>query len=164
VSGEVRNHEVVLLKRLPQHVLAIRSRVRRGEVGRAVEDCVAEIQAYLVRTHREPVGPPCARLRIAGPGEVDLDAALPVARGLSGEGRIHVRQLPTGSVAVTQHYGPLARLREAYDAVEDWIAREGAQSRGAPWEVYWSGPEESDPLAWRTELLWPVILPSPVPV
>jgi hypothetical protein len=30
-------------------------------------------------------------------------------------------------------------------------------SRGAPWEIYWADPEEeSDPLEWRTELIWPV--------
>ncbi|MFN8177623.1 MAG: GyrI-like domain-containing protein [bacterium] len=151
------DYSVVLLDKLPQPILSIRSRVKRGDVGRALEEGVAEIQAYLARIGRESVGPPCARVRLVGTGELDLDVGVPVPHGLSGEGRIRLRQLPSGSVAVTQHYGPLARLREAYVAVEEWIAREGAESRGAPWEIYWSEPsEESDPLGWRTELLWPV--------
>ena len=149
---------VTLLERLPQNVLTVRARTRRQDLGSAFERGIDEVLAHLDRLERESWGPPCARHRPLGGGYVDLEVGLPVAQGVPGGGRVQADELPSGPVAVVWHQGALARLRAAYAAVETWIERTGARSRGAPWEIYWSDPsEEFDPLGWRTELVWPVL-------
>lgn len=149
---------VTLLERLPQTLLTVRARTKRQDFGSTLDRAIWEVQAHLDRVDGESWGPPCARHRPLGGGYVDLEVGLPVAQGVRGSGRVTQDELPSGPVAVIWHRGPLARLRAAYAAVEEWIERTGARSRGAPWEIYWSDPEEEgDPLSWRTELIWPVL-------
>jgi AraC family transcriptional regulator len=48
-------------------------------------------------------------------------------------------------------------LQQAYGAVEQWIAANGYEPAGAPWEVYLNDPgDHPDPKDWKTEIFWPV--------
>jgi hypothetical protein len=41
--------------------------------------------------------------------------------------------------------------------MEAWIEEQNRAPAGAPWEVYWTGPEEvPEPDQWKTEVVWPV--------
>jgi effector-binding domain-containing protein len=49
------------------------------------------------------------------------------------------------------------QLPEAYQALCAWIAAQGKEGNGAPWESYITDPGElPDPKDWRTEVYWPL--------
>ncbi len=60
-------------------------------------------------------------------------------------------------IAVTIHSGPYDKLQEAYGTLEEWIAANGYQSNGAPWEAYLNDPgDHPNPTDWKTEVCWPI--------
>jgi effector-binding domain-containing protein len=58
---------------------------------------------------------------------------------------------------VTWHVGPYDTIGEAHEFLDGWIHGQGMDHVGAPWEVYWTDPEEEpDSSKWRTEIGYPI--------
>ena len=141
----------------PQTTASIRMIVAPAEIGPILGELLPEVWNYLESQGVPPAGPPFTTLPRIRPERVDLEAGLPVAASVASAGRITSEQLPGGRVAVTWHVGPYEGLRGAYQAIEDWLAAEGHEPAGVPWEVYWTDPGEvPDPAAWRTEVFQPI--------
>ena len=59
-----------------------------------------------------------------------------------GESGVLAENLLGGPAAVTIHSGPYEQLQAAYAALEEWIAANGFQPAGAPWEAYLNDPAD----------------------
>lgn len=97
------------------------------------------------------VGPPFARYALTQDG-FDVEAGFPVAGPFPGSGQVEGATLPGGPVATTIHVGSYQGLAAAYSAIEEWLAAEGFEAAGDPWETYLDGPEAEAP---RTVVPWP---------
>ena len=148
----------VLIKELPaQPTLAIRRPVRRGAVGAALGEMLPAVRAVLERAGVAPAGPPYARFDAVDDEVLDLEAGVPVAEALRGDGEVVAGELPAGPAAVTWHPGPYEGLPEAHRAILDWLADQGRRASGVSWEVYWTDPaDEPDPTKWQTEVVQPL--------
>ena len=146
------------VRRVEAHpVVSIRATTTRDEVASTLAELLPEVAGYLAELGVEPTGPPFARWHDDWHDRTDLDAGLPVAVPVENSGRITAEELPGGEVVSTWHAGPYTSLTSAYSALEAWMREHGRQSAGAPWEVYWTGPDDvTDPAEYRTEVLWPV--------
>lgn len=128
---------------------------------------VAEIGPWLgeayhsvIETMREqgalPAGPPFARYHQMGGGEFEVEAGFPTSAPITDSGRVKASTLPGGQVARTVHVGPYDGMESTYEAVFSWIAEQGGQPSGDPWEVSLTDPQENpDPSSWRTEIVVP---------
>ena len=86
--------------------------------------------------------------------EVAIEAGFTTLKPVAPSGRIQPGRLPGGEAAVCLHVGPYGEVAKAYEAVQEWIAKEGRKPGGPPWEAYLSGPDEDPP---RTEVVFPLL-------
>ena len=92
-----------------------------------------------------------------GPGRIDAEACVPIAKKITpGEG-LKVRKLHAASVAWTLHVGPYEALGSAYEALNEWIGDHGREPAGPVRERYLNGPAEGVwPGDYLTEIEMPV--------
>jgi effector-binding domain-containing protein len=150
-------YEVEVREVQPQPVAAIRMTTTMAGIGAAVGQIFPEVSACLERQGVTPSGPPFVRYHSFEDDAIDLEAGLPVATAVTGEGEVSPGELPGGRVALTTHVGPYETIGAAHEAVNAWIGEQGLQPAGAPWERYLTDPNQvKDPAEWRTEVLYPI--------
>lgn len=122
-----------------------------------LSEILPRVWGYLEERGVHRAGPLFARCHEYRGYRVELEAGLPVAEAVTGEGRVLPGGRAGGKAAVTWHVGPHDTLSAAYEALEAWIGDQNRKPVGAPWEVYWTDPGETpDPAEWKTEVLWPI--------
>lgn len=139
-----------------QPVAFIRFQARLEEVGARFGDIFPAVFAYIGSKSVAPAGAPYARY-VSMPGEtLDIEAGIPTLSPVPAEDRVDSGELPGGRVVYTLHVGPYDKLSDAHDAVNKWIAEEGLEIAGPPWECYVSDPTEAPPAEWKTEIYYPI--------
>jgi effector-binding domain-containing protein len=110
-------------------------------------------------------GAPFGRYHAFGPTVVDVEIGIPVASPPAGlptlrsvsAGELGTSELPGGLVARTILRGPYDGLKDAYDALHEWIhAQPGVDGGDGPWESYIDDPTTVEPSQLRTEITWPL--------
>lgn len=140
-----------------QHALLVRRRTRMEEISQTLGEILPAVFAYAQRAGAPLAGPPVVRYVEMSPGSVTVEGGFPVAAPCSGEGEIEPGKLGGCRVVTGVHVGPYDRLREAYQALEAWMAEHGAVAAGPPWEQYLTDPGEvPDPEQWQTAIFWPI--------
>lgn len=138
-----------------QPTAVIRGTVGKDAIGPWIQQAYAELFGYLGRVGVAPAGPPFARYTFRADG-FGVEAGVPVAGAIRGEGRVEPSSLPGGPVAATLHVGPYDTLGSAYDELTRWIEAQKHTPKGPHWECYLNSPsEEPDPSRWKTEVLLP---------
>lgn len=140
-----------------QPALVIRRRIKRSDISKTLAESLGKVFLHAQRAGAAIVGQPFTRYLEWGPGLVSIEAGLPIATRVEGEGDVRAEVLPAGRTAITTHLGPYEQLLDAHAAVQQWIEDHGHRSMGSPWEVYVTDPaEEPDPRSWRTDIFWPI--------
>jgi AraC family transcriptional regulator len=144
-------------ERPEQPVLLIERRVARSELQPMLAECFGKLYAHGHKAGLPIAGWPIARYLSVGPGLWTVQAAMPLAASVPGEGEMEARALPGGPVAMAVHAGSYDELGETYAAMEKWIEANGFKTAGAPWESYVTDPGQlPNPADWRTEIFWPL--------
>lgn len=142
-----------------QPTAVMRGRMRVDAIGAFLARTYAAVATYVQRMGGELAGAPLARYRQDGE-EFEVEAGFPLVAAVEAGDEVQAGSLPGGPAAVTWHVGPYDAMAPAYDAIADWIARQGGEAAGPPWEVYYSDPQEHpDPATWRTEVVQPIRRP-----
>ena len=146
--------EVVELK--PQPVIVIETDVAPPALGEALARILPTVHGF-ASAHDTPVtGMPFMRY-LAMTDRFRIEAGMPVAEPVAGEGEIECRQLPGGRAATTLFVGPYDRVGEAWDAIYAWCDARGIERRYGGWDVYENDPAEAgDPSGYRTRLYLPL--------
>jgi AraC family transcriptional regulator len=143
-----------------------RTAVVRGEVSPdALADWLADafdaVHRHLDRAGVAAAGPPFARFTVHD-DVVAVEAGLPVAEAVPGDGEVEPSTLAGCCAAVTTHRAPREDLSQAYEAVRIWLARQGCVPAGPRWEVYYiDASVEPDPRRWHTEIVVPYRVGEP---
>ena len=157
--GEKHTMQYDVLERTldPQPALVVRRRVKRSGIASALGEMLGTVFLHAQRAGAAITGQPFTRYLEWGPGMLSIEAGLPIAARVEGEGAVLAALLPGGRTAVTTHRGPYEQLFDAHAAVQQWIEGHGHQAAGSPWEVYVTDPaDEPDPKHWRTDIFWPI--------
>ena len=140
-----------------QPILLIRRSIPRPELQPMLAECFGKLFGHGHQAGLPVAGWPVARYLSVGPGLWTVEAAVPVATPVPGEGEMEAGTLPAGPVAVGIHAGLYDQLPETYAAIEKWMAANNVRPGGAPWESYVNDPtQHPDPADWRTEVYWPL--------
>lgn len=138
----------------------IRARVTMEELSSAVPPLWPEVFGWLGQRGAEPAGPPFLRYYIVEmDGELEVEAGVPTAASVAGDGRVAPGLLPAGRYAVLVHTGSPEGLVAATAELLRWGAEQGLswQADGERWggriEWYLTDPaQEPDRGKWRTEV------------
>ncbi|HEX6506963.1 MAG TPA: GyrI-like domain-containing protein [Chloroflexota bacterium] len=147
--------EIVPLE--PRPVAGIHATTTLADVGATLGRILPEVQRFVAAARLQPRGKPLARYYRYERDLVEMDAGIALDAPGDGDGTVVVGELPGGDAAMAIHIGPYSRMKKTYDELSDWIEQQGRQPRGAPWEVYVTGPStEPDSHRWQTEIYWPI--------
>ena len=162
-SGKTMEYTVSRKELATQPVLVVRRRVPRAEIAATIAAELPKIFLHAQQRSIAITGYPITRYLETSVGMVTLETGMRVAAhsgewaASKGEGDVLAEILPGGLAAVTIHSGPYEKLQAAYAALEEWIAANGFQPAGAPWEAYLNDPaDHPNSQDWKTEVCWPV--------
>jgi effector-binding domain-containing protein len=155
-----------LEERDEQPYAAIAVRVTMSEIGAKVPPLVPEVFGWLGQRGIAPSGPPFFRyLVIDMRGILEIEAGVPTAVAVTGDGRVRAGSFPAGRYATAVHTGhpdelvaATAELLAWAEANEiSWQIEESPAGDvwGARIEFYLTDPrEEPDMAKWQTELVF----------
>lgn len=146
-----------IIEREAQPVASIRLKCKANEISATLAEIFPEVMQHLNATGAKMVGAPFSRYHSFGDTEVDLEAGIPVSKPFTEKGRVKNSELPAGKAVTAWHIGPYDKLGEAHKALSAWLTANKLESRGGPWEVYWTDPGMvPDSSKWRTQLFMPI--------
>jgi effector-binding domain-containing protein len=156
--------EPKIVSRSEQPSVGIRTQVPMEELGTVIPQLLDEVFAWLGAQAIAPAGAPFVRYHVINmTDKLDVEMGVPVAGGVSGNGRIAAGTIPAGQYATLVYTGPYDGLMEANGALIEW-----AKQNGLAWdrwddpngdafrsriEFYHTDPAaEPDPQKWETEV------------
>ena len=150
----------------PQPVLAMRFHTNVEKIGTDIGTAFAAFFHYLGELGENPAGMPFILYHLGVEGEfdpkmfdpqdVDMEAAVPTARLLESEGEIEAKELPGGMVAYVVYKGPYQDMEPAYEAIADFVKKNGYRYSGPPREIYFNDPNEVPQSELLTEIQFPI--------
>jgi effector-binding domain-containing protein len=149
-------HQPRIQERAEQRYLAIPLTVTmEGGFGEEVESGFSELFGWLEEHGVAPAGAPFIRfLVIDMAGELEIELAVPVAEGVSGDGRFRADVLPGGRYVTLLHVGPYDDLVASNAALQEWAAEQG---------IVWDSWDTDSGSAWRCRVERYLTDPSVVP-
>jgi len=147
----------ITLKELPA-TLALTAHKRTGmaDIPAAMGEAFGAIMACAEAGGAQYAGPPFCLYPGEMGDEIDMVLCMPVAPGAAGGPGVEVEDIPGGLVASVMHVGSYAGLRDAYGALQVWMAENGRRPAGPPREIYLSDPGSVPESVLLTEVAWPV--------
>jgi effector-binding domain-containing protein len=152
-----------IVTRAEQPYVAIRARVTMSELP-GLADRLGEVFGWLGARGIAPAGAPFFRYDVIDMArELEVEAGVPVAAAVEGDGPVSSGVLPAGRYAALIHVGPYDGLVEATRTLLDWAAGQGLTwdmqpgEAGDRWgsrlEIYLTDPsQEPDVSKWETQL------------
>ncbi len=159
-EGKMPNYEVVIKPIEAQLVAAAMGVIPNYEdCGPIIQRLFDQTYGYVAQQGIKPFGPGIAvyhdtKLRDRG---IPMEAALPIEKPISGSDHIWVYELPAyETVASVVHPGPFATLGQAYNAILEWIEKNGYRITGSTREVYLQYERGGDQSQYVTEVQVPI--------
>lgn len=146
--------EIKVITTMPQMAVAIREKVKTGDIPQTVGGMFQELMPLLGKEVR-CVGPPFAYYHSWSDDETDMEVGFPIAGDGITRGRVHPFQLPAVKAASLMHEGAYDRLMDSYSAIMEWMRANGKRPANFMWEEYLNSPEEVPPEKLLTRLIWP---------
>jgi effector-binding domain-containing protein len=142
----------------PQPTAVVHGQVARDALGSWLATSHGLVATHLQRIGVPTTGPPFAVVVEDG-DSLNVEAGLPVPEVVDGKDEVRPAELPGGPRAVVWYRGPLDRVGDAYDMLEAWLARTGAEARGRAWQVHHEAPGADEPGDWQLEVVQPITEP-----
>jgi effector-binding domain-containing protein len=152
-----------VIERAEQPYVAIRAEVTMQQLA-GLGERLGEVFGWLAAHDIAPAGPPFFRYHVIDMDrELEVEAGVPVAAGISGDDRLVAGVLPAGRYVTAIHVGHPDGLVGAVAGLLDWAAGQGLQwdmqetADGERWgsrlEIYLTDPsEQPDMSTWETQL------------
>lgn len=150
-------------ERVAQPYVGIGGQVTMATLG-SVADRIPEIFGWLGARGIAPAGPPFFRYHVIDmERQLEVEAGVPVASAVEGDGNVQPGTLPAGRYATLLHVGAPPTLEAATAALLDWAAERNLAwdvsetGAGEKWgcrlEFYLTDPaEQPDLTKWETQL------------
>ena len=138
--------------------LGIMETVSPQEISAKMGEMFGELMQYMTSNNLEMAGHAMAVYPRWSEESIDMECALPVAQEVDPQHeRIMYKSIPAGKVIKAVHMGDYHLLEETHSQVDQYIADQGLQTGGAPFEVYVTDPgAEPDTSKWVTHVYYPL--------
>lgn len=157
--GERKNVNALKIEVLQvnlQPTLVIKDKVKIENAGETIARHLEQVAKHIEKSNSQPAGPPYTRTFNFEDGWLEFETGFPIVTNINGSGEIISSNLPQGRCATTVFVGSQKESAEAYQAVYKWIAENGFQDAGAPWEFYLSDPTTTPENESKIQILIPL--------
>jgi effector-binding domain-containing protein len=160
-----KSTQPTVVERAEQPYVAVRRRVTIDTIPE-IADRIPEVFGWLAERGIAPAGSPFFRYNVIDMDrELEMEAGVPVAAALDGDGEVFAAVLPAGRYAAVSHVGHPEELEQVTADLLDWAREQGLAwdmshtAGGERWgcrlEVYHTDPaEQPDLYKWTEELLF----------
>ena len=158
-EGVIVTYEITVKEVKPQTVLSRRGRASMEQVGPWIDQNMGAMMAHLAAHGTQIEDPPGLIYNTfdSGQDEQEIELYVPLAAPLPDGDAITCYELPGCTAASTLHVGPYEELGAVYQALSEWIQRNGHETTGPPREIYITDPREvAGPAEYQTEVVWPI--------
>lgn len=118
------------------------------------------LTSFMAINKIDMIGPPFSRYLQWSATEGDtviFESCFPVMDEVKGDINVYYGEIEAGKVASAMHIGSPNKIGPVYYAIEDYIKANELNMAGAPWEVYYTDPnEEPDMNKWKIEVFYPI--------
>ena len=152
-----------ITERAGQPYVAVRAQVTMQTIS-AIADRIPEVFGWLAAHGVAPAGPPFLKYNVIDmTRQLEIEAGVPVAAAVDGDGSVLSGVLPAGRYATVTYVGHPAKLIDVTAELLAWASREGlvfdvaGTDEGERWgsrlEIYFTDPaREPDMDKWETQL------------
>jgi effector-binding domain-containing protein len=145
-----------ILEKESQPVLSIRTRTAVENLPQVMGNAYRAIGELLGALGEQPAGPPFAAYFNMDMHNLDVEIGFPVFRKLDGKGEVVASEIPAGKFASCQFTGPYSEIRAAYQALTQWVVREGQEASGVSYEFYLNDPNQTSSQDLMTQIVFPL--------
>ena len=151
-------YEIGIIDEAAQEVAAVRIHTDLPHIGEDIGRGFGTLMGAMGAQAATASGPPLVVYHdvIDADTDGDIEVCVPLAGPMEPDGGVAMRELAGGSMATTLHRGPYDEIGAAYDAVMDWISREGHTVTGPPREIYLNDPQTVRPDDLLTRIEFPI--------
>jgi effector-binding domain-containing protein len=150
------SYDCQLQERATQPVMSIRSRTSVDKLPEVMGAVYGQLMGYLGEQGAYPAGAPFVAYYNMDMQDLDIEIGFPVAVPLPGRGEIEANEIPAGQAATCVHTGPYDQLGIAYDALMQWMQKQGYEGTGVAYEFYLNDPSETAPEELQTQIALPL--------
>ena len=129
-------YDIKVQEHAARPALVIKGKVKIEQAGEAIGGNIGAVSGHLEKAGLQPTGAPFTRTFKFADGVLEFESGFPIAKAATSQGNIVATELPKATVATTVHVGDQATSEKAYEALHAWMAANGKQPAGAPWEIY----------------------------
>jgi effector-binding domain-containing protein len=133
-------------------VAGVRAQVPRGRVAQEFKRYLDQVYAAARDGTVHLDGQNIFIYRAATDETLTVDFCVGVAAPFAAVGTVVPLETPSGTAAMTTHYGDYGRLGEANAAIIEWCRAHNRVRSGPSWEVY--GHWNADPTKLRTDIYY----------
>jgi effector-binding domain-containing protein len=139
---------------VPIPLAVVRRRVRRAELGKAVQQGCGIVWDF-VRAQQLTAG---RNVAVYLSDAIDLEVGVELPGEFLAQGEIVRSSTPSGHAASATHFGPYQELGVAHRAIHDWCRDNGYKLTGPNWEIYghWQAEWNTDASKIRTDVFYQV--------
>jgi effector-binding domain-containing protein len=139
----------------PRKLAAVRRAVQPGEVASAWGPALDNVWAFIrsqpgLRTDGHNIFLYHHPTQAGAP--ILCDFGVEVTRAFETAGEVYATETQGGEAAVAVHRGPYHRMKEAHEAIGQWMAAHRRESAGHSWEIY--GDPTPDPADTETTVVY----------
>ena len=138
-----------------QPVLSIRTVTSVEKLPDELGQAYHAIIAYLEQIGEKPADAAFAGYYNMDMENLDVEMGFTVPRPLPGKGEIKAGEIPAGKQVSYLFKGPYKEMELVYNAMMQWIERNGHTPTGTAYEFYYNSPEEVP----ESELLTKIVFP-----
>lgn len=146
------DYEITQIELTHTPTAVIRGTVPEAEISGFLGSAFGEVMAALMAQGLTPTGMPFGCYSPPADGVFELEAGFSTSVPVTPVGRVVASAHPGGSAIQILHRGAYEGVGAAYQAAEQWMAAQGWESTGSPWEEYLDEPSVPQP---RTLVTWP---------
>jgi effector-binding domain-containing protein len=139
-EGSMPDYQVTIKKVEPMLIASVRDTLPSyGDIGKLYGEIFKHLGKKFVFKPAGPVMMMCHDNEYKE-SNVDIEAAVPIGKKISGSDRVKVYELPGIEAASIIYKGPYENISEAYNAIMAWIQSNGYQIAGPDRELYFTDP------------------------
>jgi len=156
VAAEVENPmnlEVVEIE--ARNIISIKDSTNAEGISEKLKELYTELSIFMATKELESAGMPLAMYYHYSPEKVILEAALPYAGEVEGEGRIIAKQTPDGKAVMGIHYGDYNASEGMHYAIDEYVKANNFEYNIC-WEIYANDPTTVDSADVETHIYYSV--------
>lgn len=138
-------------------ILSILDSTDAAGISDKLREIYTEIMTYIGSTKGlEESGMPLAIYYKYSKDKVILEGGIPFEGEAQEQGRIKVKQTPSGKTVMKVHYGDYASSETSHTEIDSYIQANNLTMIGAPWEIYANDPGKVSESEIETYIYYPI--------